>query len=152
MVLSRDFDEDISDLEEPDKGDESEGYCDCDSDASECDCELSVGDHVSERSYTEDDADYYYELKEMREERKRELRDNKKEDARMKQEEYDHNKKKMKEVYDFYKKMKETIKNGDEPPILNTLDGSSFRLFSVEHVDYRYDNDLYPTRLDGQWP
>ncbi|VUC25589.1 unnamed protein product [Clonostachys rosea] len=70
IIEPEDFDEDISDLEESDKEEEGHGYCDCDSDASECECELPVDDDVSERSYTGDDADYYYDLKEMREERK----------------------------------------------------------------------------------
>ncbi|CAG9982597.1 unnamed protein product [Clonostachys byssicola] len=143
------FDEDISDFEGPGKKDENEneGYCDCDSDVSECECEPSIDDHVSERSYTDDDADYYYELKEKREERKRELRDLKRQEASMKQEERDYNEGKVNEVLEAYKTLKKAIRNGDEPPSLDPLAIiERFRLFSVEHVDYCCNGDFYPTR------
>ncbi|CAH0027533.1 unnamed protein product [Clonostachys rhizophaga] len=161
-VKPGDFDEDISELGESDKEDESEAYCDCDSDASECDCEPPVDDHVSERSYTEDDADYYYELKEMRKDRKRVLRDLKEQEAkikeqeatmkeleaRVKQEERKHSEGKINEVREAYKKLKQVIQNGDEPPILDPLAMiSRFHLFSVEHVDYCCHGDIYPTRF-----
>lgn len=46
-----------------------------------------------------------------------------------------------------YKKLKEAIQNGDEPPILDPLAMvSRFHLFSVEHVDYCCHGDTYLTR------
>ncbi|OBT47088.1 hypothetical protein VE00_03132 [Pseudogymnoascus sp. WSF 3629] len=66
-----DFDEDLSELEESDELDEKK--CECGGDASECECDLADEHKESERSYNGSDADIYYELKETRKERKREL-------------------------------------------------------------------------------
>jgi hypothetical protein len=66
-----DFDEDLSELGSSDKSDEKE--CVCDGEDSDCECELGDEDKESERSYDGSDAGNYYELKEIRKERKREL-------------------------------------------------------------------------------
>lgn len=71
-VYSNDFDEDLSDVEvdstcSEEEEEESRGHDgDGESDESE--------DAISERSFNGSDADYYYELKDQREDRKRELR------------------------------------------------------------------------------
>jgi hypothetical protein len=61
----------LSELEKSDESDEKE--CDCDGDASECECDLEDEDEKAEKSYDGSDADDYYELKETRKERKREI-------------------------------------------------------------------------------
>ncbi|KAH6612871.1 hypothetical protein B0J18DRAFT_473788 [Chaetomium sp. MPI-SDFR-AT-0129] len=75
-----DFDEDLSELEEQDDGSkqEKENDCECGGHDPECGCQFLSDsdmdeDGRSERSYDGSDADYYYELKEEREDRKHEL-------------------------------------------------------------------------------
>jgi hypothetical protein len=70
-TLRAEFDEDLSELEESDES--GKKGCDCDGDASECEYDLEDEDKMSEKSYDGSDADNYYELKETRKERKREL-------------------------------------------------------------------------------
>lgn len=72
-VEEYDFDEDISELEEdPDDGPAEERFCDCDGEEDpECVCQIE--DRESERSHDDSGAEYYYELKDQREERKKDL-------------------------------------------------------------------------------
>ncbi|KAI9905090.1 hypothetical protein N3K66_001619 [Trichothecium roseum] len=100
-------------------------------------------------SYDGSDADYYYELKEeAREERKQEPLGLKEQDEKAKQvargielEMED----KVREVRERLEKQMATGK-GDEPPSVgNPGQSIHFQLFSVEHVDYFY-NDFYASK------
>ncbi|KAF4961378.1 hypothetical protein FSARC_10194 [Fusarium sarcochroum] len=156
-VEPEDFDEDISDLDETAEDSTSEeGGCVCDSDSeNECECfDEPIDDNQSQRSYTDSDADFYYELKSEREERKRELRDIKEHERKQKAERRVLELEKEKEVKEAYKHLQEAVQRGDSLPKLDPFLGS-FKLFSVDHFDYRYDPDYYPTKyvsfytLDG---
>ncbi|PTB66196.1 hypothetical protein BBK36DRAFT_4451 [Trichoderma citrinoviride] len=153
-----DFDEDISELRESDAPDEfSDGEsiqrCECpSSDMLDCECdaedaapERAMDDGAeSGRSYQGSDADYYYELKERRIERKIDLRDEKEraEERRRLFRELDSEQER--EVREAYEAMLEEQKKGDAPrPRLASLSRAVFHLFSVDHIDYCYDYDHY---------
>jgi hypothetical protein len=86
-VYPEDFDEDLSDLEDSSEVEEEEErasmrsecrcdkeYCECESQNQDDDDDVYDSDsRISGRSYNGSDAGYYYELKDEREERKREL-------------------------------------------------------------------------------
>ncbi|KAK4139212.1 uncharacterized protein C8A04DRAFT_40907 [Dichotomopilus funicola] len=151
-VLPRDFDEDISELEEEDddskQGEEKEKLendCECGGDDPECDCQFLSDSDVdedgeSERSYNGSDADYYYELKEEREERKRELLREQKE----RKEQRDMEKAKEAEVRAVFKSVKRAKKKA-ERPLVDSLAGQVFWLFCADYVDHFY-SDLHPTK------
>ncbi|KAL2886397.1 hypothetical protein HOO65_060227 [Ceratocystis lukuohia] len=149
-VEDRDFDEDLSELEESDDaGDKSdcEGpVCNCEDADCECDCESlasSLEDNLSERSYTESDADWYYELKERREERKRDLLEYKKRMEREKEGNRVYEISRMKEVQEAYDcftpvKIDQLIPEGP-------LKYHHFKLYSTDFLDHRYDVYLRST-------
>lgn len=144
----QDFDEDLSELdsEDYDSRDIPEHRDDCD--WHDCDC-LEEKDHAeSERSYDGSDADYYYELKAERRERKWDL-------ERLRGEaEADQRHRRAKElvkeqlVQEVYNRLKKAIKAGEPSPDLDlgSRRGKTFNLFSVNHVDYCFDAEVYPTK------
>ncbi|KAI0882311.1 uncharacterized protein GGS22DRAFT_196015 [Annulohypoxylon maeteangense] len=109
------FDEDISDLEEKpfkcrcDAAEYSDVVCWCDSD--------DRYDSVSERSYQDDDADCFYEMKEQREERKSDLKRDRELFEKEKKAELRFHKRKVEEVRAVYEALKEKEKAGDHSPI-----------------------------------
>lgn len=125
---SGDFDEDLSELEESKEEDED---CECDGEDPECDCRYDE----SERSYDGSDADYYYSLKEEREERKREnLVERLDKERHLKFE-----KSKEEEVQAAETSLRKAQKKGrislGNP---KSLAGQEFRLFCSDHVDHFY--------------
>ncbi|QPH00189.1 hypothetical protein C2857_003510 [Epichloe festucae Fl1] len=163
-----DFDEDISELGEG-EGDSdrdslgvacecgSEDECECGSEdececgsEDECECDPldeDEDDEESEHSYTGSDADYYYELKEQRTDRKMELRNEKRrlqEDRTFTRELESRNEQ---EVHAAYEAMLEAQKRRDCPRRrLESIAGKTFYLYSVDHVDHCYNYDLYPSK------
>ncbi|KAI1413160.1 hypothetical protein F5Y13DRAFT_198900 [Hypoxylon sp. FL1857] len=124
-----DFDEDISEI------DEKEELLECHCEAAEdpkveycCDSDSEL-DNASERSYNDDDADWYYELKERREERKKEL---KKEQENVKLEALELNKRKVEEVqilvYEALRKAEQ--EQGNDGPCLNLFEDCTWGLIS----------------------
>ncbi|KAF7586529.1 hypothetical protein BBP40_008701 [Aspergillus hancockii] len=141
-----DFDEDISELgeDEGDSGSDSLGVaCECNSE-DECECGLLDDDEESEHSYTGSDADYYYELKNQRTDRKIELRDEKERQQEERNFTRELESRKEQEVYAAYEAMLESQKKRDSSrPRLESIAGKTFNLYSVDHVDYCYDDFLY---------
>jgi hypothetical protein len=145
-----DFDEDISELEEEER-DKEPAECECDGDESECHCDFEDEDSVdeeSERSYDGPDADFYYELKYMREERKRQLLKHEKDKEQMRESE----RPKIDEARAAY----ESFKTGNNMPMKSIAD-HYFELFSLDHVDRFYTEvyrmkraDFYYSDEDGQ--
>ncbi|KAK5998076.1 hypothetical protein PT974_00448 [Cladobotryum mycophilum] len=139
---SEEFDEDLSELDEDTKSDGNEGdededkksgghECDCDADAAhECKREA---DNVSERSYNGSDASYYYELKDRREGRKREL-------FRLRNratQQIESQRSKLEEVRVAYKKLKRAVrKDSSAAPQLECLSGKHFDLSSPEYAEH----------------
>lgn len=153
-VQPEDFDEDLSDLASSHSGGKrrSAGVDSCYCEGSECGCESVASDGSGtcsdDQSYDGSDADYYHELKELREERKQELLDLKEQDEKEKQVAREielEMEDKVREVRERLEKQMATGK-GDEPPgIGNAGQYLHFKLFSVEHVDYFY-NDFYASK------
>lgn len=102
-------------------------------------------DEESERSYDGSDADYYYELKDEREERKRELLQRRREI----QQKLEFEKSKKDEVNAAYKSFKKAsrraIKKGRTISI-DSIVGQSFNLFSSDHVERFYYDTLYGSK------
>ncbi|KAH6872084.1 hypothetical protein B0T10DRAFT_499916 [Thelonectria olida] len=152
-VSPEDFDEDLSDLEETNAKDEEGNNamgagcdCDCDSEDSECDCgslDYDTDDSLAERSYDGSDADYYYELKYEREERKRELRDMREHEQKAKETRRDFESEMEKEVQEAYECLQRAEMKGDAHR--HDLLGKVFHLYSVDHVDLCY-SDFYPSK------
>ncbi|KAL7810594.1 hypothetical protein V8C26DRAFT_409834 [Trichoderma gracile] len=165
-IEDADFDEDISVLHEgeeesldPDAFDDDESIrrCDCaSSDMEDCECddeedaapEKEMDDGAeSERSYQGSDADYYYELKEQRIQRKIDLRDLREKQERQRALTRELASEKEQEVREAYDAMVKEQKKGDAPrPRLASIANRLFFLFSVDHVDYCYNHDLYPSK------
>ncbi|KAJ2968511.1 hypothetical protein NQ176_g9146 [Zarea fungicola] len=143
-----DFDKDISDLEETSETTEtSDGsvpaICECDRDSDDCDCECESSghdgeDHSSQRSYDGSDADYYYELKYEREERKRELQEIRLEQLKVR----DFEQQKVTEVEEAVRQWQDTCALRDAFPPLTQLTGKLFYLFCVDYVDHCWNADL----------
>ena len=146
-----DFDEDLSDLEEPKKGAESDnksadGSCNCD-EGSECDGDClddSSDDSLSERSYDGSDADYYYERKSDRKQRKYELREQREVQQKEKQALRGFEAQAETEVEEALKRLQQAFRQGEAPSILNLQPSKLFHLYSVDHVDHCYHPELYP--------
>lgn len=153
---SEDFDEDLSELEEGSKQKND----------AESDCE-------SERSYAGSDADLYYELKEEREERKREKLQERKGRKRQKRKGRKHKaqqlafeRSKEEEVRAEYDSLEgqtnllswlakpgATPQARKEPtPIpFESLAGQEFELFCSDHVKYWYDGSYYGEKSVYFW-
>ncbi|AEO57899.1 hypothetical protein MYCTH_2304632 [Thermothelomyces thermophilus ATCC 42464] len=150
-VHDYDFDEDLSEPED-DKEQErddveqskKEEGCACGLDDPECDGQVDYNDNMgedeSERSYNGSDADYYYELKDKREERKQEKLRERKE----KEQQREIEKTKEDEVCAADRCL-DTAEKGRETIPVGPLAGQSFRLYCSDHVDYFY-SDLYGTK------
>ncbi|KAJ9131299.1 hypothetical protein NKR23_g11785 [Pleurostoma richardsiae] len=123
-VTFADFDEDLSELEEDKTAESSED------DDEDC----------SERSHDGSDASWYYELKDMREELKRErLRERKK---KIQQREYE----RVKEEEVGAASMALEKAEGEHRIItVGPLANQSFELFCGDHVEYFF-SDLFPTK------
>lgn len=145
------FDEDISDLGESDdeSNDEvAEVECDCDSE-DECECYAedeedipSPDDGMSERSYDGSDADWYYELKDLREDRKRQLRSL----AKQKQDIRHYENRKEEEARAAYKALKKAERES-ETLYMGSLAGKTFRLYSTDHLDHYYPSEHWEQSL-----
>lgn len=136
------FDEDLSEWDDdyPTDYDEpnAEAECEC-TDEHECQCQIpdSNDDAGSERSYDGSDADYYYELKAEREQRKSEVW------GRQKHWRAD-DERKEKQACAAYESMWQETQNGGEPwKVPQCLAGKIYRLQSVQHVDYCYNLEHY---------
>ncbi|KAI1079044.1 hypothetical protein F5B20DRAFT_545957 [Whalleya microplaca] len=156
-VRPEDFDEDLSDtVQESDESD-CTFECRCDKPESECECDMT-----SKHSYEGEDADYYYELKSEREERKWELKERRDPDARAKERKLSTHKSKVKEVMNAYRGLEEATAQGEPSPpisIFSTpeadkicpvpIDAKIYDLYSVDYVENCYDRDTAYYR--GSW-
>lgn len=149
---AHDFDEDLSELEEDsEQGDNADKQfreergetvemddCECGGEDSECDCQSeydSDDDNDSERSFQGSEADYYYELKEEREERKLEKLEDRKEKARL----IEFDKTKEEEVRAAYKSLQKAEKKHKTIPIpIESLAEQGFHLYCSDHVSHAY--------------
>lgn len=149
-----DFDEDISDLDDGSEVDVHKKKrasisqeCECDED--DCECESSSEDDedsMSERSYDGSDCEYYYELKDQREDRKRELRKLEKLKEKEKEELYPFEREKEEEVQSAYDSLKKTGKEGKTVSLAPITVAGHFRLYSTDHIEYCYELGDYPTK------
>jgi hypothetical protein len=151
-INAYDFDEDLSEMEEDKEQErddaeqlkEEEEDCACGGEDPECDCQFEDDDmdedDESGRSYDGSDAEYYYELKEEREERKHEKGQERKEKER----EQEMERTKEEEVYAAYRSLNRAEKERKTIPI-ESLAGQGFKLFCSDHVDHFY-SDLYATK------
>ncbi|KAJ0109339.1 hypothetical protein J7T55_000264 [Diaporthe amygdali] len=109
----------------------------------ECDCQFEDGDdmdsyeHESERSYDGSDADYYHDLKEEREERKRE----KLQERVEKEREQGFERTKEEQVCAAYKSLRKIRKEHKTIPV-GPFAGHGFKLFCSDHVNH-FHSDLY---------
>lgn len=196
--------EDETDYESPlgdecsEENEDCHKECNCDGDNPDCECLTSAGDdqydhasndserwdgeqseEESERSYKEDDADYYYELKKSRVERKRELREHMKHQeeslrrVRVLHEEKEKEVRAMRECLvqasmEVEGKIEDTVKMGSGKsneqcrPRLELV-GKHFKLYSTEYLDHflspslmdTYVHDpyveFYQMTADGTW-
>ncbi|KAL0941985.1 uncharacterized protein CTRU02_204748 [Colletotrichum truncatum] len=143
------FDEDMSDIESPKpaRHDEkckpsgedrdSEGQPEDEEDMSDFD------DDMSEESYDGPEAEWYYYLKELREERK----DNLREMARKKQAAREYESGKEEEVRAAYEALRKAKREGKKPH-LEPLDGKTFRLYSTDHVEHFWDTIYAPKHVN----
>ncbi|KAF4908530.1 hypothetical protein CGCF415_v006560 [Colletotrichum fructicola] len=160
--ISEDFDEDISDVESFKHGSTNEvvvtAECDCDCEDDDCEHRaedengvFDSDDSTSERSYRGPDADRYYELKELREDRKEHLRKL----AKEKVDEKDHERRKVEEVRTAYETLKKAEKES-ETLHMGSLHHKTFRLYCPEHVEhfwtefssFKYIEFYYPDSRD----
>lgn len=130
------FDEDISDLSASESDDDAvEVDCACDSEDT-CDCFVDdenthdFQDDASQRSYQGSDASWYYELKDLREDRKRELRSQGKEmqQTRINESCKEEEVRMAYEALDRAEKESETL-------YMSSLANRSFRLYSTDYLD-----------------
>ncbi|KAF2668922.1 hypothetical protein BT63DRAFT_245931 [Microthyrium microscopicum] len=125
------FDEDISDLEEkPERG---ESDCECE-DFHDEDCEFADDDGDTERSYDGSDVENYYDLKEKREDRKREtLRE-----AKEKQAAVDGEREEVENLVATYETELADGKHLSMPSEVDFIRGNSsaYDIFCPELVDY----------------
>lgn len=106
--------------------------------------EVDRDDTASDRSYNGSDADFYYELKAERQERKMELQEMRKYHEQAKDSQRTFDQEKEREVQEMYDAVKNAKKQSESP--LKSIAGQSFRLYSVEHVNYCYSSGVYPSK------
>ncbi|PWI65231.1 hypothetical protein PCL_07281 [Purpureocillium lilacinum] len=133
-VYPEDFDADLSDIDEVDENSE------WDSDAIDANCECGL--EGPECEYI------YYELRDDREERKRELRDmtERGRTERQRQRELESSREEI--VQTAYELLRQTEDQGCRPR-LDSIAGKTFYLFSADHADRCYNPtypELYPTK------
>lgn len=147
-----DFDEDISELGEGEGDSDSDDLgatCDCDLE-DECECDLLDDDAKSEHSYTGPDASHYYSLKDQRTDRKIDLQDAKQEleESRISTREFE--RRKEQEVDAACEALLEAQGEGDCPgPLLESIAGKTFELYSVHHVDHCYNDFMYGQNMSS---
>ena len=129
-VYPYEFDEDLSELGESDKSSEEEDEeCECDSDASECDCgfeDEKDDDNESEKTCEGSEAEFYYEMKDCRRERKKSLLQERKTIEKEKESAMEISKAKEEEVntaYTAFKKAQRRAKKKDETILLDFVLG-----------------------------
>lgn len=151
-VRPHDFDADLSELGKDELSDtDSSGagfYCECDNEE-ECECQPPDCDDrsASEESYDGSDAGYYYELKMDRTQRKRDILHEIECQQLEKQSVRDYDQALEQEVYKAYEAMQQERKTAHVPwPKLDSIVGKSYRLHSVDHVDYCYNSELYGSK------
>lgn len=121
-------------------GEEDPDDCEC--------CAMSeVDPPCSERSYDGSDAEYYYVMKEEREERKRQLRDVDRDFREELKVMRAAAVKAAAEVREAYARMQTLYQQEDARPALDlTLEGGKFYLYCVEYVDHiTYDTAASPS-------
>lgn len=105
--------------------------------------EIDQVDTASNRSYNGSDADYYYELKAERKERKLELQETRERNKQAKDGQRAFDRDKEREVQEMY----DSLKNAKQSEIpLEPIAGKHFCLYSLDHVDYCYSSDMYPSK------
>ncbi|CAG1973305.1 unnamed protein product [Fusarium graminearum] len=135
------FDEDLPDLGDEDWDDEFDG-CECD-ESVECSCEdlgLTSEEKQRREPYTGSDAEYFYELKAYRSQRKHEVEEERQRLQRKKDKalKLDHDK--QKEVQEAYKKLQHSKTEGNIPPIeLHIVTTTDFNLYSSEFTQIWWD-------------
>ncbi|KAK2757065.1 hypothetical protein FQN54_005034 [Arachnomyces sp. PD_36] len=151
-VDPEDFDEDLSsissvsvDSETDDDDEDSDSGSGSDSGDEDEDSE----DAVSNESYNGSDADYYYELKEYRKERKLELHRTRKLDEQEKNSHRTFEQEKQKEVQEFYDSLKNAKKR--RKTSLESIDGR-FSLYSADHVDHFFHLGTYGSKWVEFYP
>ncbi|PWI64529.1 hypothetical protein PCL_09578 [Purpureocillium lilacinum] len=154
-VSPEDFDADLSDIDEVDENSERDSdaidaNCECGLEGPECECRLypAAADTSSAWSYDGSDAEFYYELRDDREERKRELRDmtERGRTERQRQRELESSREEI--VQAAYELLRQTEHKGCRPR-LDPIAGKTFYLFSADHADRCYNPtypELYPTK------
>ncbi|KAI4867623.1 hypothetical protein F4820DRAFT_445855 [Hypoxylon rubiginosum] len=157
-----DFDEDISELEEEEE-DDFKCHCEAQDDpyyGCECGPESEDETNVSEASYDGPDAEHYYKLKDMREERKEDLREIREEEEARKQTDLKSHRCRIEEVQAAYKALEEELKKNDgKGSLINFFDdygwgadvrSKSYDLFSVDYLEncYQWDYFHYWSRID----
>ena len=144
-----DFDEDISELGEGEGDSDSDDLgvtCDCDLE-DECKCYLLDDDAKSEQSYTGQDASHYYSLKGQRTDRKIDLQYAKQESEESRISTREFERRKEQEVDAACAALLEAQGEGDCPgPLLESIAGKTFELYSVHHVDHCYNNFMHGSK------
>jgi hypothetical protein len=151
------FDEDLSELGESDKSSEveDEAECECDSDASACDCgfeDVNDEDNESEKTCEGSEAEFYYEMKDCRRERKKSLLQERMTIEKEKESAMEISKAKEEEVNTAYTAFKKTQrrakKKGETIPLDFVLGrrGMVYDLFSTQHVEWLFLFSMYSTQ------
>jgi len=153
-VNPEDFDQDLSELEEENelgKEQDEAAECECDRDDSECDCHLEDEDSMDEeskRSYDGSDAEYYYELKKDRAERKRELLLRQSRNGKKREQQMEFEKAKEEEVlaaYESFKKARRQARKKCGTIPIDSIANQTFQLYSSDHVDRFYSSEFCGT-------
>lgn len=139
-----DFDKDLSELEDAGPDDcKDSNCCHCESESG-CECEFrDDADMESERSYDGKEADYYYELKEEREERKREKLEKRKVVDRERELQWA----KEDEFDAAYESLEAAEEEGKTIPT-EPLRKQSFELFCGDAVDYFFHDTAPRMKVD----
>ncbi|KAI1405383.1 hypothetical protein F4819DRAFT_444217 [Hypoxylon fuscum] len=168
-VEFEDFDEDISELEEED---EESFVCHCEAAddpeyGCECEPESDEPDDVSERSYDGPDAHFYYEFKDMREERKVTLKELREWEETKKQSTLESHRSRVEEVQAAYEALEKELQKQDaKDHSVNFFEDSEwgpigevtgpgkmvttgyvrskdYGLYSIDYVENCYQEDIY---------
>lgn len=151
------FDEDLSELGESDKPseEEDEPECECDSDASECDCgfeDEKDEDNQSEKTCEGSEAEFYYEMKDCRRERKKSVLQERKTIEKEKESAMEISKAKEEEVNTAYTAFKKTRRQAKKKGETIPLDfvfghrGIVYDLFSTQHVEWLFIYSMFSTQ------
>jgi hypothetical protein len=139
-----DFDEDISELGDEDSDDEYP-ECKCDG-TTDCSCEdrsITNEEKLRKEPYTGSDAEYFYELKGYRSQRKHELREERYWRQKKKDEQLEVERKKDKEVQEAYARLQRSAEEANSPPTkLDLLKTGKFTLHSSEFTELWWDENF----------